>query len=345
VAADILPWIAFGAFVIAMLALDLGVFHRKAHVIETREALLWTAFWIILALIFNVIVFYWRGPETALEFLTGYLIEKSLSVDNIFVFLLIFTYFKVPRLYEHKVLFWGILGALVMRFIFIAAGVALIKQFHFVIYVFGGLLILASIKMVLHKGAQIHPERNPVLRLFRRLVPVTEDYVDGKFIVRKSGVLYATPLLVVLMVIETTDLVFAVDSIPAILAITLDPFIVYSSNVFAILGLRALYFAIVGVIRMFRYLHYGLSAILFFVGVKMLVSDFYTIPVIVALGVVATMLLVSLLASLLRMRGAEPLPALADIPEKPEPEAARRRMTEGSDDESKDDPGDEAEDG
>lgn len=299
---DILVWVAFGIFVLAMLALDLGVFHRKAHVIRTKEALIWTAFWIILALIFNVIILYWRGPEAALEFLAGYLIEKSLSVDNIFVFLLIFTYFKVPRIYEHKVLFWGILGALVMRLLFIAVGVALIERFHAIIYIFGVVLIATSIRMAVKKGEEIHPERNPILRLFRRVMPITDDYVEGKFLVRRARVLYATPLLVVLLVVETTDLVFAVDSIPAIFAITLDPFIIYTSNVFAILGLRALYFALAGVIRRFRYLHYGLAAILFFVGVKMLVGDFYRIPIEVALGVIAGMLLVSIIASLVRER-------------------------------------------
>ncbi len=303
-AMELLPWLAFSVFVLAMLALDLGVFHRKARVIETREALVWTAFWIVLALLFNAIVYFWRGPETALEFFTGYLIEKSLSVDNIFVFLLIFAYFKVPRLYEHRVLFWGILGALVMRLLFIAAGVALIKQFHWIIYIFGGVLIATSIRMALQKGKEIHPERNPVLRLFRRFVPITEDYVEGKFLLRRSGTIYATPLLVVLLVVETTDVVFAVDSIPAIFAITLDPFIVYTSNVFAILGLRALYFALAGVIRMFRYLHYGLSAILFFVGVKMILSDVYKIPVAIALGVIASMLLISVMVSIVRVRRA-----------------------------------------
>ncbi len=302
---EILPWVAFSVFVLAMLALDLGVFHRKAHVIKTREALVWTAFWIILALIFNVIIYFWRGPRTALEFLTGYLIEKSLSVDNIFVFLLIFTYFKVPRIYEHKVLFWGILGALVMRLLFIATGVALIARFHWIIYIFGVVLIVTSIRMAVQKGKEIHPERNPVLRLFRRLMPVTDDYVEGRFLVKRSGALYATPLLVVLLVVETTDVVFAVDSIPAIFAITLDPFIIYTSNVFAILGLRALYFALAGVIRKFRYLHYGLAAILFFVGVKMLLSDFYRIPIVVALGVIAAMLLISVIASVVRVRRPE----------------------------------------
>ncbi len=301
----LLPWIGFGVFVVVMLALDLGVFHRKAHVIETREALIWSAFWIALALAFNAFLYFWLGPDPALEFLTGYIIEKSLSVDNIFVFLLIFTYFKVPREYEHRVLFFGILGALVMRLLFIMAGVTLIQLFHFVIYIFGAILIITSIRIALEKGKEIHPERNPVLKLLRRVLPITDDYVDGKFLVRRSHALMATPLLVVLVVVETTDVVFAVDSIPAILAITLDPFIVYTSNVFAILGLRALYFAIAGVIRMFRYLHFGLAAILMFVGIKMLVSDFYKIPVIIALGFVGVALLASILASVLKTRWEE----------------------------------------
>lgn len=297
-----LPWIGFGAFVIAMLALDLGVFHRKARVIGTGEALLWSAFWISLAMAFNAIIYFWLGPQPALEFLTGYLIEKSLSVDNIFVFLLIFTYFKVPRELEHRVLFFGILGALVMRLLFIAAGVTLIQSFHFVIYIFGALLIVTSIRIAMEKGKEIHPERNPILKVLRRIVPVTEDYVGSRFLVRKSGSTYATPLLVVLVVVETTDVVFAVDSIPAILAITLNPFIIYTSNVFAILGLRALYFAIAGIIRMFRYLHFGLAGILLFVGVKMLISDFYEIPVVIALAVVGLALLVSILASIIKTR-------------------------------------------
>lgn len=298
----LLPWIGFGIFVVVMLALDLGVFHRKAHVIETREALLWSAFWIGLAMAFNVFLYYWLGPQPALEFLTGYIIEKSLSVDNIFVFLLIFTYFKVPRQYEHRVLFFGILGALIMRLLFIMVGVTLIKLFHFVIYIFGAILVITSIRIALEKGKEIRPEKNPILKLLRRALPITKDYVNGKFLVRQSGTLAATPLLVVLVVVESTDVVFAVDSIPAILAITLDPFIIYTSNVFAILGLRALYFAIAGIIRMFRYLHFGLAAILMFVGIKMLISDFYKIPVATALGFVGLALLISILASVLKTR-------------------------------------------
>jgi tellurite resistance protein TerC len=298
----ILIWIGFNLFVILMLALDLGVFHRKAHVIKIKEALLWSGFWIALALLFNLGIYFWRGPETALEFLTGYLIEKSLSVDNLFVFLLIFTYFDVPPLYQHKVLFWGILGALIMRAIFIAAGITLMQTFHWIVYLFGGFLIFTGIKLALHKEREIHPERNPVVRLFRRLMPVSDQYEGDKFILRKGKGYVFTPLFIVLLLIETTDVIFAVDSIPAILAITLDPFIVYTSNVFAILGLRALYFALAGMMQLFHHLHYGLSAILVLVGIKMLLADIYKIPTGIALGLIAAILLTSIVASVLRPR-------------------------------------------
>jgi len=295
-------WIFFNIFVLAMLTLDLGVFHRKAHVIKIKEALVWSGVWITLALLFNLGIYIWRGPETALEFLAGYLIEKSLSVDNIFVFLLIFSYFGVPPLYQHKVLFWGILGALVMRAVFIATGITLIEKFHWTIYLFGAILVLTGVKMALQKERKIQPERNPVIRLFRRWVPVTEDYAQDKFFVKRAGRYLATPLFIVLIVVETTDVIFAVDSIPAILAITLDPFIVYTSNVFAILGLRALYFALSGVMELFHHLHYGLSVVLVFVGIKMLLTDLYKIPVSIALSVVAGILLVSVMASIFDKR-------------------------------------------
>ena len=268
-------WIGFNLFVLLMLALDLGVFHRKSHIVRFKEAILWSIFWIVLALIFNAGIFYFQGSQRALEFLTGYLIEKSLSVDNIFIFLLIFSYFRVPDIYQHKVLFWGILGALIMRAIFIFAGVSLIHKFHWIIYIFGIFLILTGIKMALQKEKEIHPERNPVLRLFQKMMPVTKDYIKDKFFVHQEGRYHATPLFVSLLFVETTDLIFAVDSIPAILAITQDTFIVYTSNVFAILGLRSLYFALAGFMKLFHYLHYGLSAILIFVGIKMIISDFY----------------------------------------------------------------------
>jgi tellurite resistance protein TerC len=276
------------------------VFHRKAHVVKIKEALIWSAVWITLALLFNLGIYFWRGEVAALEFLTGYLLEKSLSVDNLFVFLLIFSYFRVPALYQHKVLFWGILGALIMRAIFIAAGVTLITKFHWVIYVFGAFLIFTGIKMALQKGKEIHPEKNPVLKLFRRMMPVTGDYEGGKFFSKLEGRRTATPMFIVLLVVETTDVVFAVDSIPAILAITYDPFIVYTSNVLAILGLRALFFALAGIMQLFHYLHYGLSLILVFIGVKMLIADIYKIPITIALAVVAGILLFSVIASLMR---------------------------------------------
>ena len=292
-------WIGFNIFVLAMLALDLGIFHRKAHVVSFQEAIAWSIVWVALALLFNLGIYIWSGPQRAVEFLTGYLIEKSLSVDNIFVFLMIFTYFRVPGQYQHKVLFWGIIGALVMRAVFIFAGVALIKQLHWIIYLFGAFLVYTGVKMVTGHGKEIHPERNPVLKLFRRFMPVTADYVEDRFFVTQDGIRHATPLFIVLLVVETTDVIFAVDSIPAILAITLDTFIVYSSNVFAILGLRALYFALAGLIQLFQYLHYGLSGILVFVGTKMLISDYYKIPIWISLGVVLALLVVSVLASLL----------------------------------------------
>ena len=279
-----------------MLVLDLGVFHRRAHTVKFREALAWSAVWIALAGIFAVVIFFWHGRTPALEFVTGYVIEPSLSVDNLFVFLLIFRFFQVPPVHQHKVLFWGILGALIMRAVFIVAGVGLIQRFHWIIYVFGAFLVYSGIKLFFQEEAEIHPERNPVLRLFRRFVPVTKDYEGNKFFVRRAG-LYATPLFIVLLVVETTDLLFAVDSIPAILAITRDAFIVYTSNVFAIMGLRSMYFALAGMMEMFRYLHYGLSLVLVFVGAKMLLSHYLEIPTPVALAAVAGVLAISVIAS------------------------------------------------
>jgi tellurite resistance protein TerC len=295
---EVLLWSGFSLFVLTILILDLGVFHRTAHIVKIKEALLWSAVWIALALLFNAGIYFWRGPVKALEFLTGYLIEEALSVDNLFVFVMIFTYFRVDRLYQHRVLFWGILGAIIMRAFFIAVGVTLIKQFHWVIYLFGGFLIVTGIKMALQKEREIHPEKNPVLKLFRRFTPVTESYVGGKFFVRRNGKTLATPLFLVLLLVETTDLIFAVDSIPAVLAITNDPFIVYTSNVFAILGLRSIFFALSGIIQLFQYLQFGLAVILVFVGVKMLLADVYKIPVAIALGVVAGILAVSVIASI-----------------------------------------------
>jgi tellurite resistance protein TerC len=305
-------WVAFNVFVLVMLAVDLGVVHRRAHEVALKEALVWSGIWIALALLFALGVYTWDGPQPALEFLTGYLIEKSLSVDNIFVFVLIFSYFKVPMRYQHTVLFWGILGALVMRAIFIFAGIALLQRLHWILYVFGALLILTGIKMVTEKDKEIHPDKNPLLKLFRRLVPVTEDYHADHFFVKQAGHYAATPLFLVLLVVEMTDVIFAVDSIPAILSITTDPFLVYTSNVFAILGLRALYFALAGVVRLFHYLHYGLSAILIFVGVKMLLTDVYKLPVGVALGVIAGLLLMAIIASLMRPQQRDGVTSPAD---------------------------------
>lgn len=281
-----------------MLALDLGVLHRRAHAVQFREALAWSAVWILLAAGFAVLVYFWHGRTPALEFVTGYVVELSLSVDNLFVFLLIFRYFRVPGQLQHRVLFWGILGALIMRGIFILVGVSLIRKFHFIIYVFGAFLVYTGIKLFREEEKEIHPEHNPVLRLFRRWVPVTTGYVGGKFFVRQPG-LYATPLLIVLLVVETTDVLFATDSVPAILAITLDAFIVYTSNVFAILGLRSMYFALAGLMDKFRFLHYGLALILTFIGVKMLISGYYVISTEIALSVVGVTLAISVLASLL----------------------------------------------
>jgi tellurite resistance protein TerC len=303
-------WVAFNVFVLGMLALDLGVFHRNAHVVSIREASIWSVVWITLAMAFNaVLYFYWdvisptsiyTNGEAALAFFTGYLIEKSLSVDNIFVFVLIFTFFAVPAAYQHRVLFWGIIGALLMRGILIAVGAVLLKEFHWIIYLFGGFLIFTGVRMALHRNEEVHPENNPLIRLFRRLMPVTPTYEGEKFFVRRNGVLMATPLFLVLLMVESTDLVFAVDSIPAIFAVTQDPFIVYTSNVFAILGLRSLYFVLAGMVSRFHYLKLGLSAVLTFVGVKMVLVDLYKIPVVASLGVIATILAISVVASLLR---------------------------------------------
>ena len=293
----ILFWILFNAFVLLMLALDLGVFHRKSHEVSLREALTWTGVWIFLALVFNGILFYWKGQQQALEFFTGYLVEKALSVDNIFVFIMIFTYFQVPSKYQHKVLFWGIIGALIMRIIFIFAGAALIQKFHFTIYVFGALLIYTGYKMFFHNNTKIEPDKNPVIRFFKRFMPVTPDLQGDKFFVKIDGKRVATPLFLVLILIETTDLIFAVDSIPAILAITQDQFIVYTSNVFAILGLRSLYFALAGVVNRFWLLSYGLAVVLVFVGIKMLLVDVYKIPIELSLAFIASVITLSVILS------------------------------------------------
>lgn len=302
---QVLLWAGFNLFIVAMLIVDLVLFHRKAHTVRVKEALCLTGFWILLALLFGWGVYVRRGPDAGLNFLTGYLLEYSLSVDNIFVFLLIFSFFRVPSHYQHKVLFWGILGACIMRAFFILTGVALIHRFHWIIYIFGAFLIFTGIKLALEKDKEIEPEKNPLLKLFRRLMPITEGYVEDKFFVRRDARLFATPLFVVLLVIETTDVVFAVDSIPAILAITTDPFIVYTSNMFAILGLRSLFFALAAIMNLFHHLHYGLAAILIFVGIKMLVSEFYKVPVGMALCVIGSILVLSIVASLVWPEKAE----------------------------------------
>lgn len=295
---QILLWLGFAIFLCAMLTLDLGVFHRKAHVIKVKEALTWTAFWVSLAVLFNIGVYFWRGSKPALEFLTCYLIEESLSVDNLFVFMVIFSYFAVPQTYRYKVLFWGIIGAIVMRFVFIFTGVALIQKLHWIIYIFGAFLIFTGIRMAFREE-EVHPEKNVILKLFRKFMPITNDYEDGRFFIKKAGRMFATPLFVVILAIESSDLVFALDSIPAALAISSDPFIIYTANIFAILGLRSIFFALAGIMEMFHYLHYGLSLVLVFVGVKMVISDFFKIPISAALGVVASIIFISIILSVI----------------------------------------------
>jgi tellurite resistance protein TerC len=295
-------WIGFTLFVLAMLALDLGVFHRQAHAVSIKEASIWSVVWITLAMGFNAGVYFFSGPEPALQFLAGYLIEKSLSVDNIFVFALLFSYFHVPAAYQHRVLFWGVLGALVMRGLLIVLGTALLATVHWISYLFGAFLIVTGIRMAFHNEAEVHPERNPLLKLVRRLVPVTRDYERDRFMVRRAGHVLVTPLLLVVLVVETTDLIFALDSIPAIFAVTLDPFIVYTSNVFAILGLRSLYFVFANAMARFYYLKLGLAVVLSFVGVKMVLADIYHLPTTLSLAVIAVVLATAIIASVVRAR-------------------------------------------
>ncbi|CAN5909767.1 TerC family protein [soil metagenome] len=292
-------WIGFNVFVLGMLALDLGVFHRKAHVVSFKESIAWTVVWVSLAMLFNLGIAHYMGNDKGLEFFTGYVIEKSLSVDNVFVFALLFSYFAVPALYQHKVLFWGILGALVMRAGMIALGAKLITEFAWIIYVFGAFLILTGLKMIFKRDEEIHPERNPVVRWFKKLMPVTADFRGAKFFVMENGVRHATPLFVVLILVEISDVIFAVDSIPAIFAVTKDPFIVYTSNVFAILGLRSLYFALAGVMDKFHYLKIGLGVVLTFVGVKMLLGHTpWKIDSHLSLAIIVLILAGSVIASL-----------------------------------------------
>ncbi len=315
-------WLGFVLAVLAMLALDLGVFHRRNQVMGVRHSLAWTVIWIAVAMSFNYGIIYPNfGGEKSMEFLTGYVIEKALSVDNLFVFLVLFQYFRVPELYQHRILFWGIIGALVMRALFIFGGTALIDNFHFLIYVFGGFLIWTGIKVGMGGNDEPDPMANPMVRLVKRVLPVTKDFVGDKFIVRRNRMVLATPLLLVLVAVETTDLIFAVDSIPAIIAITNDEFIIFTSNVFAILGLRSLYFALAAIMKLFRYLKYGLAFILVFVGIKMLIADFYKLPIPVALGIVIAALGISIGVSL--MHREHPDHPTAEPVVTPEPEVAK----------------------
>lgn len=296
--APLLAWIIFGAIILASLAIDLGIVQKEHHAVKLKEALIWSAIWISLALLFNLGIYFWKGSELALQFLTGYVIEKSLSVDNIFVFAILFRTFAVPAEEQHGVLFWGILGALIMRALLIATGTELISRFHAILYVFGAFLVFIGIKLFLQKDEEMHPEDNLMVRLFRKFMPITPQYHGSKFLIKEGGRWVGTPLLLTLVAVEATDLVFAIDSIPAVFAVTRDPFIVYTSNIFAILGLRALYFALAGSLEKFRYIKHGLSAVLVFVGIKMLASHYYKIPIGIALGVIVTILTVAIVASL-----------------------------------------------
>ena len=311
---DALLWIIFGVAIVAMLYIDLRVVHRKPHAIHLKEALTWSGIWIGTSLLFAVAILVWDDSDKALQFLTGYVIEKSLSIDNLFVFLLIFTYFKVPSAYQHKVLEWGIIGALLFRAVLIVFGVALVSTFHWVLFIFGAFLVYSGIKMALAKDKDVDPGKNPVVRFFKRRLRTTEDYRADRFWVREGGRLLFTPLMIVVIAVEVSDLIFAVDSIPAVLAVSTDTFIVYSSNAFAILGLRALYFALAGLMPMFRFLHYGLSLVLVFIGAKMLISDWYEMPTAIALGVVALILAGAVGISVLRRSRGGELPGAVPVP-------------------------------
>ncbi|MEZ4362700.1 MAG: TerC family protein [Kofleriaceae bacterium] len=299
-------WLGFVVFILAMLALDLGVFHRKAHEVSVREAASWSLAWVTLALLFAAGLYVWHGADRALEFTTGYLIEKALAVDNIFVFVLIFSAFAIPARYQHRILFWGVLGALVMRAGFIMLGGAFLQRFHWAIYVFGAILAITGVKLLLQRDAEPDPERNLIVRALRRLIPYHPKVEGDAFTVVRGGRRLATPLLLALLAVELTDVIFAVDSIPAIFAITADPFIVFTSNIFAILGLRSMYFLLADVVSRFAYLKLGLAAVLIFVGAKMVLVDVYKLPVLASLGIIASILGASVAASLLR---SEPMPA------------------------------------
>ena len=307
-------WAIFGVMVVLALAIDLGVFHREAHVVRMKEAAAWTAVWATLALSFNTFIYFRSGATRAAEFLQGYLLEYALSVDNVFVFLVVFRYFRVPQEHLHRVLFWGIIGAVVSRGLFIAAGAVIIQRFHWVMYVLGAFLVYTAAKIILQKDAEVDPSKNVALRLARRVLRTTDHYEGQKFIVRRDGRLWATPLLVVLFVVEMSDIMFAVDSIPAIFGVTTDVFIVFTSNIFAILGLRSLFFLIEGLISKLRFLKVGVALILAFIGVKILIKGFYEIPVAVSLGVLASVLAISALASILIPPPPQPEPPPAQDP-------------------------------
>ena len=295
----ILSWSIFSVLVLVMLALDLGVFHRREHEVKMKEALIWSGIWIVVALLFNWGIYIFKGKELAMQFLAGYVLERTLSFDNLFVFLLVFNYFKLPSIHHHKVLFWGIFGALIFRAIFIGCGIGLLHYFSWMIYVFGAILVWTGAKLAMEKDAKVEPEKNIFFKGFKRFMPVTDQYDGGKFFTLINGALFATPLMIILVVIESTDILFAVDSIPAVLAISRDPFIVYTSNVFAILGLRALYFVIAELMRLFHHLHYGLSLILVLIGVKMLIASFFHVPTAIALGAILLILALSVVASII----------------------------------------------
>lgn len=310
-----LLWIAFGVVIVLMLAIDLGVFNRKAHEIGFREALIWSIVWTVVALLFNGAVFLYVGPERGLEFFTGYVIERALSFDNLFVFVLIFSYFGVPRRYHHRALFWGVVGALVTRAVFIGAGVALIVRFEWILYIFGAVLVYSGWKMLKEKDVEVHPDKNLVIRAARTIFPVTSEFGTGRFFLRQDRRIFLTPLFLVLITIETTDIVFAVDSIPAVFGVTHDPFVAFTSNIFAILGLRASYFLLESVLKTFKYLSHGLSVVLIFIGLKMLAADFVHIPVAASLAIVMAVLTVAIVASLIGERSVRPGPPSGDPPE------------------------------
>lgn len=295
---SLLVWTAFVVFVLFVLALDLGVFHKKSHTVGFKESIIWSVVWIALAMVFAGVLFYWRGQDDMMLYLTGYVIEKSLSVDNLFVFLLIFSFFKIPNQYQHKILFYGIIGALVMRAFFIWAGIAVLQKFHWVIYLFGALLVVSGIKMLMPEKGDVDLGDKWIIKFTKKIFPTTHDFHDDKFFVKLGGKWFVTPLFITLIFVEFSDLVFAVDSIPAIIGITSDPFIVFTSNVFAILGLRALYFALKGFADLFHYLKYGLSIILMFIGVKLLISGVFHMPVSVTMAVIFGILFISVIASL-----------------------------------------------